>query len=110
MITTDVWPRRSATILGLIPRARSNVAQVWRRSCLCRRRHKHELRHSFASLLLANGIDIRTVSELLGHADPAMTLRVYAHAMPGHKRAAADKLRDILGQTAKKPAKKPAEG
>ncbi len=70
----------------------------------------HGLRHSFASLLLANGIDIRTVSELLGHADPAMTLRVYAHAMPGHKRAAADKLRDILGKTAKKPAKKPAEG
>ncbi len=66
----------------------------------------HGLRHSFASLLLANGIDIRTVSELLGHADPAMTLRVYAHAMPGHNRAAADKLRNILEQTAKKRASK----
>ncbi len=62
----------------------------------------HGLRHSFATLLLSNGVDIRTVSELLGHADPAMTLRVYAHAMPGHKQAAADKLQEVLGQKAKK--------
>ena len=69
----------------------------------------HGLRHSFATLLLSNGIDVRTVSELLGHADPAMTLRVYAHAMPGHKRAAADKLRQILGTTGKKGTKQAAK-
>lgn len=35
-----------------------------------------------------SGVDVRTVSERLGHADVATTLRVYAHAMPGRDEAA----------------------
>jgi integrase len=52
----------------------------------------HDLRHSAASLMLANGTPVRTVSELLGHADPAITLRVYSHVIPGHADAAAEAL------------------
>jgi site-specific recombinase XerD len=39
----------------------------------------HKLRHTYASTLLAGGVDIRTVSAALGHHDPAFTLRTYSH-------------------------------
>ncbi|MFC8492450.1 tyrosine-type recombinase/integrase [Streptomyces sp. NPDC057235] len=47
----------------------------------------HALRHFYASVLLDAGENIKAVSEYLGHADPALTLRVYAHLMPAsHER------------------------
>lgn len=42
--------------------------------------HPHKLRHSFASVAITNGADIASVSEKLGHADKAITLRMYTHA------------------------------
>jgi integrase len=42
----------------------------------------HALRHYYASALLARGVDIRALSEYLGHSDPGFTLRVYTHLMP----------------------------
>ena len=42
----------------------------------------HDLRHSVASLLLSKGHSLKAVSQRLGHANPTMTLRVYAHTMP----------------------------
>ncbi|MFJ9807111.1 tyrosine-type recombinase/integrase [Streptomyces sp. NPDC101158] len=42
----------------------------------------HALRHFLASVLLAGGANIKAISEFLGHSDPALTLRVYAHLMP----------------------------
>jgi integrase len=43
----------------------------------------HQLRHHFASVVLQDGTDIRALAEYLGHSDPAFTLRVYCHLMPG---------------------------
>ena len=51
--------------------------------------HAHKLRHSFASVAIVNGSDIASVSEILGHADKATTLRVYSHADEESKRRAA---------------------
>jgi integrase len=42
----------------------------------------HALRHFYASVLLDAGESIKAVSEYLGHSDPGLTLRVYAHLMP----------------------------
>ncbi|QWT18114.1 site-specific integrase [Collinsella sp. zg1085] len=49
----------------------------------------HSLRHTHATWCLANGVDIKTLSERLGHADVATTLRIYAHVMPGRDAIAA---------------------
>jgi integrase len=43
----------------------------------------HDCRHTAASLMLASGVPVKVVSEILGHASPMITLSVYAHTMPG---------------------------
>lgn len=49
----------------------------------------HSLRHTHASWLIAEGCDIKTLSERMGHADEATTLRIYGHLMPGRDALAA---------------------
>lgn len=60
--------------------------------------HCHKLRHTFASLAITNGADIASVSEVLGHADKATTLRVYSHADEESKRRAASIVFDLTKQ------------
>jgi integrase len=55
----------------------------------------HCLRHTHASTLLARGRNIKEVSERLGHASPELTLRVYAHLMPGMGKETA-KVLDVM--------------
>ena len=52
----------------------------------------HSLRHTNASLLIAQGVDVRTVASLLGHAQASTTLDIYAHAFDKNKRKAQEKL------------------
>lgn len=56
----------------------------------------HDLRHFSASMLIGAGFDPRTVAGRLGHADPALTLRIYAGAIEARDRAAADAIGAIL--------------
>jgi len=51
----------------------------------------HDLRHDFASRLVMSGVDLKTIQELLGHADLTMTLR-YSHLAPSHKVSAVERL------------------
>lgn len=57
----------------------------------------HTLRHTHATWLLYNGVDIRTVSERLGHAKVSTTLELYAHVLPGRDDAAAEAFGEVLG-------------
>lgn len=52
--------------------------------------HPHELRHSAASLLLAMGVRLEVVSEVLGHSSIRITKDVYGHLMPEAKSEAAE--------------------
>ncbi|MGE5607173.1 MAG: tyrosine-type recombinase/integrase [Bacteroidota bacterium] len=54
--------------------------------------HFHSLRHSYASMLLANGEDIKVISENLGHTDIKITLDLYTHVMDELKKRSARKL------------------
>lgn len=56
----------------------------------------HAFRHSVASILLANGTDILTVSKHLGHADPSTTGDIYGHLIEEAKVKASDCLADVV--------------
>ena len=74
----------------------------------------HELRHTQATMLLGNGVDVKTVQTRLGHSTSALTLDQYAHAIPANDKAAADLMGSIYGNSAtshesRNPAKSPAD-
>jgi integrase len=56
----------------------------------------HDLRHTRATLLLADGVPVTVVSERLGHADATITLTVYRHMHPGMSREAAERFAALL--------------
>ena len=56
----------------------------------------HGLRHTHATLLISQGLDVRTVSNRLGHAQTSTTLNFYAHAFAKMDREASDKLDNLL--------------
>ena len=56
----------------------------------------HELRHFAATTMIAGGVDVRTVAGRLGHADPAVTLKVYASFVQARDRQAAEMLGALM--------------
>jgi integrase len=56
----------------------------------------HDLRHTAATLLLAQGVDPRTIMETLGHSQISLTLNTYSHVLPALQEAAAAKMDAIL--------------
>ena len=78
-------------------------ASVWH---LCRRlglpkgASLHMLRHSHSSVLLANGVDLAAVSARLGHSSVRVTADVYAHALRGRDREAANRWDELMGREA----------
>lgn len=57
----------------------------------------HDLRHTFASMMLSGGVRVDVVSKMLGHSSAAITLGIYAHLMPGDEEAAVDRLQARIG-------------
>ena len=57
--------------------------------------HSHLARHTFATILLNNGMDILSVSKILGHSNSRITEKVYAKMMP---KTLGDKVEEISGR------------
>lgn len=57
----------------------------------------HDLRHGYATRAVARGVHMRVIADNLGHSNPAITARVYAHVVPEDQRAAADIVGSELG-------------
>lgn len=55
----------------------------------------HSLRHTFASMLFRKGVDVKTVSELLGHADTGVTYNIYIHLIQEQKVKAVEGLEEL---------------
>ena len=58
----------------------------------------HDLRHTFATLSLKNGVDVKTLSGAFGHYDAGFTLSTYTHATAEMKRGAADTIGNVISQ------------
>lgn len=58
----------------------------------------HDLRHTFATMALQNGVDVKTVSSMLGHYDAGFTLRTYTHATRQVQDQAAETMGNFMAQ------------
>ena len=86
--------------LGDEPVAPDRIGWWWRRSRALSgidiKWRLHDLRHWSATVAIGHGHDVRTVAGRLGHANAAMTLRVYAHAFTAADQALAASMGDML--------------
>jgi site-specific recombinase XerD len=91
------WVFASPTMKGKQPYWPDNLMKryirpVVQKAGIQKRVGWHTFRHSFGTLLKANGEDIKTVQELLRHANSRITLEVYTQAVTSNKRAAQSKV------------------
>ena len=56
----------------------------------------HDLRHTYASIMLAAGVNIKAISQALGHANVSITLNVYSHLLPTTGKTAAHRFDSLL--------------
>ena len=76
-----------------------NIDRMFRsilRCCNIKETGIHTLRHTFASRLFAKGVDVKIVSELLGHADVGITYDTYIHLIQEQRIIAVDVLENVL--------------
>lgn len=87
----------------LAPLTPKRLSGLWR--TMAQRAHRagivpfymslHDGRHWCATRLVEAGVDLKTASDVLGHSDPAFTMRVYAHSDDERRRAAASALASL---------------
>lgn len=82
----------TGTLRPMEPRTLQYRLKKITRDCEIEGIHFHTLRHTFATRCVEAGFDIKALSEILGHADPSVTLAYYVHSSLDFKRANMDKL------------------
>ena len=73
----------------------------------CKRLRFHDLRHTFATASLEHGMDIKTLSTIIGHVSSATTLNTYTHVTDAMRQSAADKIDRGIGRAEPKPRQEP---
>ena len=86
--TTTGQPRDGSTITHAFQRALAEAGLP--------RLRFHDLRHAYATLLVADGVHMRVVMELLGHSQIGVTMNLYSHVAPHQRAEAADRVSSIL--------------
>ena len=74
----------------------NNAANKTIKKTVGRNVHVHSLRHTYASYLISQGIELISISQLLGHENLNITLKVYAHQLEALKEKNNDKVRNIF--------------
>lgn len=69
----------------------------------CKRLRFHDLRHTFATTSLEHGMDIKTLSTIIGHVSSTTTLNTYTHVTDAMRQSAADKIDRGIGRAEPKP-------
>ena len=70
------WPINLIKTISSIPSSEQKVAN----ECLSKSKRLDLLRHTFATRCIAVGMDIKSLSEILGHANVSITLNIYVHS------------------------------
>lgn len=101
--SSKAWFLSGSTEKPVEPRCYRKSIQLYLRQASVRKIHPHALRHTFATTCLQAGCDIKTLSEILGHADPNVTLRRYVHSNLGRKRSELERVFAVLWRPAQPP-------
>jgi integrase len=83
-----------------VPRAVTDRADTSWKAAELNRVTLHECRHSFASLMIAAGVNAKALSTFMGHANISITLDRYGHLMPGTEAEAGRAARCLFGRAA----------
>ena len=87
---TEDSPRHPASVRDILDRLLERAE--------CKHVRFHDLRHTFATNALANGIDVKTLSAMIGHISAETTLNIYTHITDDMQRGAADKIERGFGK------------
>ncbi|MEA4932207.1 MAG: tyrosine-type recombinase/integrase [Lawsonibacter sp.] len=85
----------SGTNIPTDPRAYQKLFKKVLSNAGVKDRKFHAIRHTFATRALELGIDIKTLSEILGHANVSITLNIYAHSLIEQKKIAMDRFNEL---------------
>jgi integrase len=85
-----IYPDTVTSLMTKLIRAHNNPDSGKRPRNQLPHARVHDLRHIHATTLLLSGVAVHVVAARLGHADPAITVRVYAHVIRAAETAAAD--------------------
>ena len=101
----DLWKESGLVVTSAVgtaihPRNDYRAFQQILQQAALRRIRLHALRHTAASLLLAQGVPARVVMEILGHSQISVTLNTYPHVDPTLTQVAAQRMEDALWPTA----------
>ena len=101
---SNTWFLSGNTKKPVEPRCYRKSIRGYLRRASVRRVHPHALRHTFATTCLQTGCDIKTLSEILGHADANITLKRYVHSDMKRKRSEMERIFSAVWKKRQTPA------
>ena len=69
----------------------------------------HDLRHTFATMAISSGVDVKTLSSMLGHYSAGFTLDTYTHITNDMQRGAAEKIGGFMESATAMPTPEPPD-